>query len=329
MFLFFSFINTADAGIISFFEKIFGLNEKEIPQNENLATMPILEAPKNANINANQLSKGLNIVDKNSLFANAGPLGTILDINKVGESTEISLYTVREGDTLSNIAEMFKVNINTIRWANDIKKGETIKKGIQLVILPISGVNYTIKKGDTVKSIAKKFGSNEDEIIQFNDIDLKSELAVGSEIIVPDGELAEAEEDNNLPNSGQSSKKTPMLMPFYGGYYASPVNGAVKTQGAHGYNGVDLAASCGTPIYASANGEVIISRIFGWNGGYGNYIAIKHPNGTQTLYAHNSLNKVFTGDYVKKGQFIGLIGTTGRSTGCHLHFEVRGAKNPF
>lgn len=327
MFLFFSFINTADAGIISFFEKIFGLNEKEIPQNENLATMPILEAPKNMNAGVSQLSRGLNIIDKNSLLANAGPIGTILNVDKIGESTEISLYTVRKGDTLSSIAEMFNVDTNTIRWANDIKKGETIKEGIQLVVLPISGINYTIKKGDTIKSVAKKFGSDEDEIIQFNDIDLKSEFAVGSEIIVPDGELAE--EDSNLSNDVQFKKKATMPTPFYGGYFANPVYGAIKTQGIHGYNGVDLAASCGTPIYAAANGEVIISRSYGWNGGYGNYIAIKHPNGTQTLYAHNSLNKVFAGDYVKKGQLIGLTGTTGRSTGCHLHFEVRGARNPF
>ena len=104
---------------------------------------------------------------------------------------------------------------------------------------------------------------------------------------------------------------------------------AVKTQGLHGYNGIDLAAPTGTPVLASASGDVIVSRGYGWNGGYGNYIVIKHPNGTQTLYAH--LNEVIVSSswHVVQGQIIGYVGATGKSTGPHLHFEVRGAKNPF
>ena len=91
---------------------------------------------------------------------------------------------------------------------------------------------------------------------------------------------------------------------------------------------MDLAAPTGTPILASAIGEVIISRT-GWNGGYGNYVVIAHSNGTQTVYAHNSSNIVYAGQTVVQGQVIGYVGSTGRSTGAHLHFEVRGAKNPF
>ena len=80
---------------------------------------------------------------------------------------------------------------------------------------------------------------------------------------------------------------------------------------------------------ASASGEVIISRAGGWNGGYGSYVVIKHSNGTQTLYAHNSRNNVSVGDYVNQGDIIAFVGSTGKSTGPHVHFEIRGARNPF
>ena len=102
-----------------------------------------------------------------------------------------------------------------------------------------------------------------------------------------------------------------------------------KTQGLHGYNGVDIGAPNGTPIIAAAGGSVVVSRNSGWNGGYGNYIVIKHENGTQTLYAHMSEIVVVSGQSIVQGQVVGSVGSTGKSTGSHLHFEVRGAKNPF
>jgi murein DD-endopeptidase MepM/ murein hydrolase activator NlpD len=97
----------------------------------------------------------------------------------------------------------------------------------------------------------------------------------------------------------------------------------------HGFNAVDIGAPVGTPVVASARGEVILSKPLSWNGGYGSYIVIKHSNGTQTLYAHTSKNTVSAGEVVEKGQTIGHVGNSGKSTGYHLHFEVRGAKNPF
>ena len=105
--------------------------------------------------------------------------------------------------------------------------------------------------------------------------------------------------------------------------------GGRKTQGIHGYNGVDLASSCGEPVFASASGSVILARPTGWNSGYGQYTVLSHSNSTQTLYAHLSKIFVSPGQNVSQGAIIGLIGSTGRSTGCHVHFEVRGARNPF
>jgi murein DD-endopeptidase MepM/ murein hydrolase activator NlpD len=218
---------------------------------------------------------------------------------------------------------MFEVSVNTVVWANNITRSTALKVGQQLVILPISGLRHTVKKGDTLDSLAKKYQADADEITQYNEID--GALAVGAEIYIPNGEIAVAAPAPRPKGSGSAGGAV-----SYSGYYMRPVSGGIRTQGVHGYNGVDLAAPVGTPILASASGEVIISRQGGWNGGYGNYIVIKHDNGTQTLYAHNSSNAVGMGQYVVKGQVIGYIGSTGRSTGAHVHFEIRGGpRNPF
>ncbi|MEK7451508.1 MAG: M23 family metallopeptidase [Patescibacteria group bacterium] len=101
--------------------------------------------------------------------------------------------------------------------------------------------------------------------------------------------------------------------------------------GLHNNNAVDIANSCGTPVYAAAEGLVIETASNGWNSGYGAYVKIEHPNGAKTVYAHLGKTAVSEGKYVNQGKLIGNIGNTGNThgpTGCHLHFEVRGAENP-
>ncbi|MFH0755214.1 MAG: peptidoglycan DD-metalloendopeptidase family protein [bacterium] len=242
----------------------------------------------------------------------------------------MSKYTVRKGDNLKSIAKMYGVTINTIIWANDITSNK-IKEGQSLTILPISGTSHTIIKGDTLKSIAKKYKADIEEISQFNGLSLDSSLILGDIIIIPDGEgIVKVNEIAKSPSKG---KKTSSYLggngPEYIGYYLRPVLGGIKTQGLHGYNAIDIGISTGSNLFATANGQVIIAKTSGWNGGYGNYIVISHNNGTQSVYGH--LSKVFVneGDTVTQGQIIGFTGNTGRSTGPHLHFEIRGAKNPF
>lgn len=110
-------------------------------------------------------------------------------------------------------------------------------------------------------------------------------------------------------------------------YFIRPTTGRVS-QWIHGNNAIDVANECGTPVVASADGT-ISSAVYNsrWNAGYGNYVSISHPNGTQTLYAHLQHVAVAQDQYVLQGSVVGLIGSTGLSTGCHLHFEVHGAKN--
>ncbi len=96
----------------------------------------------------------------------------------------------------------------------------------------------------------------------------------------------------------------------------------------HDHNAVDIANACGTPVKAAAEGMVVEAQADGWNGGYGEYLVLEHPNGTRTRYAHLRSIQAEVGNYLKQGQVLGLMGETGEATGCHLHFEVEGAKNP-
>lgn len=288
----------------------------------NSQTVPLLRAASHTDPNPAKGGGDITIVD-GALLSETGPAGTLADIEEREQySTAISLYVVRKGDTLSGIAKMFNVSVNTIRWANELSSG-VLKEGQTLVILPVSGVRHTIGKGETLASIAKKYKGDINEITNYNGLAAGSTLAAGDVIIIPDGEIAAPRATvRSAPLRGAGG-------PSIAGYYINPIPGGRKTQGLHGYNGIDLGAPPGTPIYASASGVVIVSRSSGWNGGYGVYVVISHGNGTQTLYAHNSRNIVGVGDYVSQGQVIGYIGSTGKSTGAHLHFEVRGARNPF
>ncbi|MDB5253982.1 MAG: hypothetical protein JWL80_48 [Parcubacteria group bacterium] len=286
----------------------------EVVEAKNSQTMSLLEAHLNSE--PVKLQPKLAIVDNTALTSDGDITQTYLDVGASGTG-EISVYVVRKGDTLASIAKMFGVSTNTILWANNIKGGK-VAEGDELVILPITGVKHTVKKGDTIKSIAAKYKADLDDILAYNDLTISSTLTVGDIVLVPDGEIT------SVPvKSGGSAT------PSYSGYYMRPINGGRKTQGIHGHNGVDLANSIGTPVMASAAGKVIISKSSGYNGGYGSYVVISHGNGTQTLYGHLSRNDVVVGQAVSQGQVIGALGNSGKSTGPHLHFEVRGATNPF
>lgn len=274
-------------------------------------------------------------LEEGVLASEVGPLGTDATFEEALKADTVSVYVVHKGDSLSRIAKLFDVSENTIRWANNLKKGQSPKEGDRLVILPVSGISYVVKKGDTLKSIASKFKADAEEVGSFNGYELDSELAYGETIIIPNGEV---EEKVETPKKKTTTKTklvagaTKLIKGFggsdTGGYYIRPLAGGIRTQGLHGKNAVDIGASLGTPVYAAASGTAIIARTGGYNGGYGDYIILSHPNGTQTIYAHLSSVLISEGASVAQGQQIGTVGSTGRSTGPHLHWEVRGATNP-
>jgi murein DD-endopeptidase MepM/ murein hydrolase activator NlpD len=291
------------------------------PLSANSQTMRLLQGARNLDPNPARGGGEVLIADNSALMAESGPSGTQADIEDEPGSDEISLYVVREGDTLSQIAQMFKVSVNTIRWANDIGAGRAIQPGETLLILPISGVRHTVKAGETLQSIVKKYEGDMGEVLSYNGFLEGVKLSVGSVVVIPNGVLAAPKVQGGQTTRGVSG-------PSIAGYFIRPVTG-IRTQGLHGFNGVDLAGAVGAPVVAAASGEVIVSRTSGWNGGYGIYVVIRHSNGTQTLYAHLNSSIVGVGSSVVQGQVIGYVGMTGRTTGPHLHFEVRGAKNPF
>lgn len=290
----------------------------EITVLNNSQMMDLLQG----NLNINPTSTGgaeIAIVDRVALESFGGGGEVFVDLGKSGTG-QISVYIVRKGDTLSEIAEMFGVSTNTILWANDIK-ANAIKEGQELVILPISGVRHVVKSGDTLKSLATKYKADLGDILSYNGLSVDSKIKPGDTITIPDGVLSITQ--------GAIVKSSTAQTVVSDGYYLRPIVGGRKSQGFHGYNGVDIAAPTGTPILASADGQVVVARPSGYNGGYGLYVVIKHSNGTQTLYAHMSKVNVSVGQSVAQGQVIGAVGNTGKSTGSHVHFEVRGAKNPF
>ncbi len=299
-------------------------------------TIDLLDAAINSDPNPNKSGEHeMEIAGGSALLPHAdvedGDTGTGI---VAGASTskakkgEISIYTVQEGDSLSGIAKMHGVSMNTILWANDIRDAGTIQIGDDLIILPVSGVRHTVKSGDNLSSIAKKYGSNADDIALYNGMEVSDTLSIGTEVIIPDGAFPSSSGAKSVAKTSSKSSSSSVKSSSSGsGKFGNPLPGATITQANHGYNAVDLDGETGDPIYASAAGEVIIAKGSGWNGGYGNYIVIDNGGGVQTLYAHMSTLEV-SGGSVSKGDVIGYVGSTGKSTGSHLHFEVRGAANP-
>ncbi len=271
------------------------------------------------------------ITDQESAFvALTPPDGDYLE-HLSAERSQVSEYTVQEGDLISFIASDFGVTVNTLIWANGLKDADSISPGQTLRIPPVSGVIHKVVKGDTAAALAKKYGVEADRVIAYNRLPQDGLLETGTEIIVPDGKMPggvsiPATGTTRVASTARPGTQFGHLQDL-GGYFKLPTFG-FNWGRIHGRNGVDIANSCGTPVYAGADGKVTVADADGYNGGFGKYIKISHANGTETLYAHSMKLLVGAGQVVGKGDKIMLMGTTGRSTGCHLHFEVHGARNP-
>lgn len=272
-------------------------------------------------------SPDFSLIGKNSLVGSCPPvmvtpqiLGALTGEESPESRKEIIEYTVQKGDALLNIAEKFDISLNTLAWANNLSSTSKVQIGQALIILPISGTLHYVKAGETISEISTKYKSSVEKIVAFNELAEEKDIFAGDILVVPDGIMPAVKpiySDTPLANS----------------YFILPTKGRIS-QGLHWYNAIDFANQCGSPIYAAAAGTVLKVK-FGYNQGAGNTLTISHPNGVVTQYGHIQSSLVNAGDQVYQGQIIAYVGGqpgtpgAGKSTGCHVHFAVIGARNPF
>lgn len=220
-------------------------------------------------------------------------------------------YTVASGDTVSGLAERFGITSETIMLTNDLWDPDSLQVGDDLLILPVSGLMHTVTEGDSLSYVALVYGVSPEAIAGFNDMADPTLLQVGQKLVVPGGKIQMAR--GGSARGGRSVGPT--------GSFQWPAAGGISQYfGENGHSGIDIAAQHGSPVYAADGGVVVTALKVDY--GYGWHLVIDHGNGYRTLYSHLSDFHVDYGEQVGKGERIGSIGSTGLSTGPHLHFEV-------
>jgi murein DD-endopeptidase MepM/ murein hydrolase activator NlpD len=230
-------------------------------------------------------------------------------------------YTVERGDTLSTIAEKFDISTETIRWANDLVN-DNITVGDSLKILPVTGISYKVAKGDSVYSIAKKLDTDPQKIVDFPFNDFANPetftLVEGQMLIVPDG-VKPAEQ----PTFKRQIYIASGPISISGLGFTWPVHGVISQFASWYHMALDIATNYGTPIVSAQNGVVESVSVGGWDSGYGTNVYVRNGD-VETHYSHLSGVNVSVGQQVSAGSTVlGWIGMTGRTTGPHVHFEVR------
>lgn len=276
------------------------------------------------------ISVGGTAVTKPTILpGNELPVVTSPDKPQATGRTEVVNHTVEPGDTVGAIAEQYNISVVTILWANNLTTRSYIRPGDSLKILPTSGVLHTVVRGDTVSSLAKKYDAESEKIIAFNKLQKDgSDIIIGESLVIPGGEKPAPKRTYTAPRRVATPLRNvaappPSVAAPAGSGYLWPTSVRTITQ-YYGWrhNGLDIAGPTGSPLYASRGGTVVTSQC-GYNSGYGCYIVLDHGSGVTTLYGHASQLYVNVGDVVSQGQTIAAMGSTGRSTGPHIHFEIR------
>lgn len=264
------------------------------------------------------------------------------DFEKQGKPLLLTEYVVKDGDSLWSIASKFDLDLDTIIGSNKIPNINFLKLGTVLRIPNQDGIFVKVAKNDTVAKLADRNGSYKHAIYVANLLSEETQIKIGSEIFLPGAKVI----SSAVPETRTSSKLVRTTFNSVSGTRTSsmvvrttftsssgklrwPVMGKISSvfgwrRSPFGrrrvfHSGLDIRAPLGTVVVAAGNGQVVFS---GWMGGYGKAIVISHAGGISTLYGHCS-SLLVNGGTVRSGQVIARVGSTGRSTGNHLHFEVR------
>jgi len=233
--------------------------------------------------------------------------------------TSVTVYTVQPGDTVLGIAQMFGLKGTSLLWANKTlaDNPDFLQVGQKLNILPVDGAYHTVAQGDTVQKIATYYKVQPEAITGYvgNGLQAGAALQVGQQLIVPGGVVP------YVPRRSQvASGPIPTDAQKGSGRFGWPMSGSISQRYWEGHLAIDIAAPKGTNIVAADSGYVVSTQYS--DTGYGRMVIIDHGNGYRTLYAHLTSMYVAAGQSVSKGEIIGTCGTTGNTTGPHLHFEV-------
>lgn len=235
-------------------------------------------------------------------------------------------YQAKTGDTIDKISKKFHVSPNTIIKNNEPSKIEDVlEAGTKLTILPLDGIVHPVERNETLAELSKRYDVGIQDIIEANQLDNPHMIAEKQKVIIPNATDLKMRPKPVLEAIRQAKTDVQAAVSHSktGRRLSWPSTGVVSSN--YGWrwfrmhNGMDIAGPVGTPVKAVKEGRVVYS---GWMGGYGYAIDIDHGGGVRTRYAHNSALKVSVGEHVGRGQVISSMGSTGHSTGSHLHFEV-------
>ncbi len=279
------------------------------------AIQPLTNTLPNRNINALS-DQSVNVIAVNN---------PIVSTEKTSRSLrmEVTTHTVQGGDTLSTIAEMYLVSTEGLKYVNNLTS-DFIKPGEQLTIPPVGGLIHTVKSGDTLVALSDLYKVPTQAIADFNSLEEPFTLHNGDELVIPDAQIPQPKPVIPVYVAAKPQPASGLILEtnvdnLGTGGFIMPTQAVLSQYFWWGHTAIDLAGSCGTPITASDSGTITFAGW--WAGGGGNSIWIDHGNGYVTKYAHMSAFER-TGGTVNRGDVIGYIGSTGRSTGCHLHFMI-------
>jgi murein DD-endopeptidase MepM/ murein hydrolase activator NlpD len=346
--LFLYIVALPNHALASFFSdlitKVFGSETQSlsiVSPNEdvhNSQNVPLLESSINPDLK-NIQDEPILLKDE-TVLSNDGALGVDSELEKYDSSTKIITYTVKKGDTLEEISKDLKVSQDSIISSNaDLKKSDLLKIGQKLVIFTLKSTadDKAAKKEDTItKKDEKKVAKAETPVEKVPAKEEAPKPVEEVKVVVPPPQSApQPEITNTIPVvpevQAQPEGPSGQNGTIDGGYiWPFPAGTGRVSQGRHGDNAYDFSAPKGTPIYAVQSGTVFIAHPTGYNGGYGLYVVINFDDGRQAIFGHMSKVLVEEGQVVKQGEVIGLVGSTGKSTGPHVHIGFHGElSNPY